>query len=222
MRPFSEIYAMACARHGGEGVVQASLPMLRTRRELAESDNALWLATFARQVFCAGFSWKVVEKKWEGFEKAFWGFVPSRVAMMSPDEFEELTLDARIIRHRTKIMSVRDNASFVLDCSKEYGSFGQMVSAWPSERYVDLLILLKKLGSRLGGNTGAYALRREGVDGFILTRDVSRRLVAEGVVTKQPTSKRDLNATQEAFNIWAEESGWGLASLSRILAMSVD
>jgi len=84
-----------------------------------------------------------------------------------------------------------------------------------------LLDLMKKQGSRLGGNTGQYALRFIGKDGFILSADVTNALMREGVVAKIPSSKKDMAAVQGAFNQWHEETGRPYSHLSRILAMSV-
>jgi 3-methyladenine DNA glycosylase Tag len=81
--------------------------------------------------------------------------------------------------------------------------------------------MMKKRGARLGGATGQYFLRFMGVDSFILSRDVTARLIAEGVIDKSPTSKRAMTAVQAAFNQWQEQSGRSLTEISRILAMSV-
>ncbi|MEE2776383.1 MAG: hypothetical protein VYE73_06420 [Acidobacteriota bacterium] len=54
----------------------------------------------------------------------------------------------------------------------------------------------------------------------MLSRDVVGYLVGQGVVEKKPTGKRDLQAVQETFNGWAQQSGWPLAEISRIVAMS--
>lgn len=60
-----------------------------------------------------------------------------------------------------------------------------------------------------------------GRDCFILSLDVVARLVAEGVVDKTPTSKRDLAAAQDAFNVWSMQSGRCLTQISQTLAFSV-
>ncbi len=100
------------------------------------------LAEMTRRVFSAGFAWSVIEAKWPGFEAAFLGFEPSRLAF-EPDEFwHRLTMDARIVRNGAKIMSVRDNARFVLDVAKEHGSFGAFLAGWPPSDEVGLLELL--------------------------------------------------------------------------------
>ena len=84
-----------------------------------------------------------------------------------------------------------------------------------------MLELLKKRGSRLGGNTGAYALRFLKIDGFIPSRDVVARLIAEGVIDKTPTSKSAMRKVQDAFDTWRAESGKSLIEISRVLALSI-
>lgn len=84
-----------------------------------------------------------------------------------------------------------------------------------------LLKFMRKQGSRLGGNTGRYFLRRMGVDSFLLSYDVVARLVLEDIVDKTPTSQKDMVAVQNAFNIWREQSGRTLTEVSRVLAYSV-
>jgi hypothetical protein len=73
----------------------------------------------------------------------------------------------------------------------------------------------------LGGQTGRYCLRFLGYDTPILSRDVVGALIQAGVVDKDPTSKKDLLATQEAFNTWTEQSERSMVEVSRILALSM-
>ena len=55
----------------------------------------------------------------------------------------------------------------------------------------------------------------------MLTDDLVAALKAQGIVDKKPTSKRDLAATQEAFNQWHDDSGMPYSHLSRLLAHTV-
>jgi len=171
-------------------------------------------------VFQAGFNWKVIEAKWDGFEAAFDGFDIGRCALMDDEKFDALLQDARIVRNGTKIATVRDNAAFLLELRDEGGA-GQVLGGWPSSDYVGLLDLLKRRGSRLGGTTAQYAMRFAGRDSFILSRDVIARLIAEGVVDKAPASKKAMAQVQAAFNTWMEQSGRSLSEISRVLAMSL-
>lgn len=105
---------------------------------------------------------------------------------------------------------------------QEKGDFGAFIADWPTSDFAGLMLWMKKNGSRLGGSVGAYALRRLGVDSFILSRDVTARLVAEGVVDKAPTSQKAMSQVQAAFNTWTEQSGRSLTEVSRVLAYSID
>jgi 3-methyladenine DNA glycosylase Tag len=222
MRSFDEIFAIAAERKGGTDAVEAQLPRLPRPDELAAIGDDRVLAGMTRAIFQAGFSWKVIDAKWPGFEEAFEGFVPVRWKFMSDDDLDDLLKDKRIVRNGAKITTVRDNAILICDLEDEYGSAAKCIADWPMEDFVGLLEMLKKRGSRLGGNTGPYFLRFLGKDGWVLGRDGVAALIREGVVDKEPTGKGAMRAVQEAFNIWAAESSRPFAHISRVLAMSID
>ena len=155
----------------------------------------------------------------DGFETAFDGFDTGRCAFMDDEKFDQLLQDTRIVRNGTKIAAVRDNAAFLLELRGEGGA-GRVLGGWPSSDYIGLLEMLKKRGSRLGGSTAQYAMRFAGRDAFILSRDVTARLIAEGVIDKPATSKTAMKAVQAAFNEWMAQSGRSLSEISRVLAFS--
>ena len=219
---FTPIYDTACKRKGGPQAVEALLARPKSPKSLAAIPDDRWLADMTRSVFQAGFSWKVIERKWDGFEAAFEEFNPTRWAFMSDEDLDGLLRDTRIVRNAAKIISVRDNAIFLEDLAEKYGSAGAFFAASPPEDYANLLLLLKKQASRLGGTSGQYFLRRAGVDGYILSRDVIAALVAAGIVDKAPSSQKAMAVVQNAFNIWMTETGRSLTELSRILALSTD
>lgn len=221
MIKLASLYQHAARRKGGETKLAALLPEPLSNDELATIPDDRWLAMMSKCIFKAGFNWKVVEKKWPGFEDAFAGFNPIRWKFMSDSDFETLLQDTRIIRHARKILSVRDNATFLCDLAEEHGSAANFFANWPDNNYVGLLTLLKKRGNRLGGNTRQYFLRFMGKDSFILSQDVVAALIREGVVTNTPTSQRDLTLVQQAFNQWHEESGRSLTHISKILAFTI-
>ena len=156
-----------------------------------------------------------------GFEEAFLGFEPARLAS-EPDEFwHQLTKDARIVRNGAKIMSVRENAHCVIDVAKEHGSFGKFLGEWPPSNEVGLLEVFARRGGRLGGNSGQMLLRFLGYDAFVTSKDVAACLRNAGLdIAESPTSKRDLLKIQEQFNAWAKETGLPYRHLSLICAMS--
>ena len=221
MRTFASLYEQAARRKDGKAGLETMLPMPLSADELATIPDDRWLAMMSKCVFNAGFNWKVVDKKWPGFEAAFAGFYPQRWKFMSDNDFESLLKDTRIIRNATKILSVRDNAAFLCDLAEEHGSAARFFADWPSEDYVGLLILLKKRASRLGGNAAQYCLRFMGKDSFILSQDVVAALKREGIITTEPKSQRDLKRVQQAFNHWREESGRPLTHISKVLAYTI-
>ena len=219
MRHFDDIHAIALERHGASLAEKiGSGP--KSAAQLKKIPEDRWLSIFTKVIFQAGFNWKVIESKWDGFEEAFRGFDVDACAFMAEDWFDELTQDRRIVRYPAKIRSVQDNAQFI-QALRDRGGVSKVIAEWPSDQFHALIALLKKDASRLGGTTGQYALRFMGRDGFILSRDVVARLQAERVIEKAPTSKKALEQVQAAFNTWAEQSGKSLIEISRVLALSI-
>ena len=58
----------------------------------------------------AGLSWWTVLQKRERYRQVFRNFEPDQVAKLKDAELEKLVLDPGIIRHRGKILAVRENA----------------------------------------------------------------------------------------------------------------
>ena len=220
MRGFDQIYQIAADRHGGTEAVEQQLSKPLSAEALAAIPEDRWLSKMTKCIFQAGFSWKVIDAKWDGFEAAFEGFDPGRCAMMDDDWFDQLVQDKRIVRNAKKIITVRDNAAFLLEL-RDQGGAGHVFGGWPTSDFVGLLELLKKRGSHLGGNAGQLSMRFMGCDSFMLSRDVTARLVAEGVIDKPATSKTALRAVQAAFNEWVAQSGRSMTEVSKVLALSV-
>lgn len=154
MRHLEEIIAIAANRKGGIDELE---DILATSRSLAPAEIAAVpddriLAAMTRLVFQAGFSWKVIDAKWNGFETAFDGFDPARCASMSEPRFDALLKDASIIRNGAKIRSVVVNARFILDLAAAHGSAARFFADWPDADYVGLLDVLKKRAVRLAEN----------------------------------------------------------------------
>jgi 3-methyladenine DNA glycosylase Tag len=223
MESFAAIYAIAAARKGGPEALEALIAEHRpkSRAEIAATPDDRILAMMTRRVFQAGFSWKVIENKWPGFEAAFNGFDPPTCAAMSEETFDALLKDVRIVRNAQKILSVQANARFLRDLAAEHGSAAGAFADWSDDDYAGLLEALKTRASRLGGESAMRFLRDLGKPGFITSRDVTAALIRDGVLTRPPSGKRDLQAVQTAFNAWAAESGRDLTAISRVLSMSV-
>jgi len=222
MKHFDDIYAVALNRKGGEKELAKLLGKPKRPSTLRKIPDHRWLSAMTKSVFRAGFVWRVVEHKWADFERAFNGFDVQAVAYMSDEAIDALLEDPSVIRHRRKLFATRENASFLMELAAEHGSAARFIADFPSHSYVDLLDVLKKQASRMGGTSAQYCLREMGKDSFILSRDVTAALIREKIVDRATSSKRDRRAIQDAFNIWCEQSGRSLTEVSRVLAMSIE
>lgn len=222
MQDFQWMLEYGINRFGSLRALEARLPIPATAAQLTAVSDDRYLSLMALRVFRAGLRHSVVDAKWPNFEEVFWGFDPEKVVLMSAEHIERLMQDTRIIRHLGKLKSVPRNAQMLLDISKEYGSFGAFLAQWPEHDIVGLWRYLAKQGYQLGGLSAPRFLRMAGKDTFVLSTDVIAALVAQDIVTKTPTSQRDLSAVQEAFNIWQAQSGRPLCQLSMLLALTVN
>ena len=222
MQSFEEILDLAAGHHGGREAVFAKASNNHLEPDIRTVPDSRFLAEMARAVFNAGFNWQVIANKWSGFEAAFDGFDPHKVAFYADEDLDRLLSDTHIVRNGPKIRATIDNARFVVDTAKAHGSFGAFLADWPAGDQAGLLAYLGKHGSRLGGATGQYVLRFSGYDAWITSQDVCRALVRAGVLdTPAATSKGALAKVDAAFTALQAESGLPRSVISRILALSV-
>lgn len=222
MKDFLTIYQRAAERKGEEKLTSLISLDIKTPDELKVVTADRHLALITKAIFKAGFVWKVIDNKWPGFEEAFWNFNVTRCAWMNHEDLDALSVDDRIIKNIRKINSVRDNATMILEQDNTQVSFVDMIADWPADDFIGLLDFLHKAGDRLGKLTAQYYLRSLGKDGFVLGKDVVAALIDAAVIDKAPSSKADFRKIQDAFNRWSEESGRGLAEISRVLGFSID
>lgn len=222
MKKFTEIKERAERRKGGQAGLKKLLPAINSAQQLIATPDDRYLAAMTKCINQAGFSWKVIENKWPEFEEAFFGFDLGKLGFLSPEQWEAYTNDRRVVRNWQKIKALKENVYFVQEVSREHNGFGRFLAAWPATDQVGLMGNLNKHGSRLGGASAQWFLRRVGKDCFVLSRDVVTVLKAVGLdIADKPTSKRDLKKVQEQFNAWHEETGLPVSHLSRIAACSV-
>lgn len=222
MRSFDEILELAARHHGSPTNVLELAQNTHGVADLCAISDADYLSEMTKAVFSAGFNWQVIRNKWPGFEAAFHGFEPARVAFFHDEDVDRLLSDKAIVRNGQKITATIENARFVAATAKEHGSFGSFLERWPANDQAGLLAHLGKHGSRLGGATAQYFLRFVGYDAWIVSRDVCTALVREGVLDKPAaTSKTALKKVDAAFTTLHEQSGQPRAVISRVLALSV-
>ena len=220
MKDFKQLYRDAIRKHG-EAELNALLPKVKSARALSAVSDENCLSAMARCIFQAGFVWKVVDAKWPGFEEAFHGFSPERLASLKPGQVDQLKQDERIIRNTQKIKAVLDNARFVSRVSAEHDGFGRFLAQWPDDDLAGLWQSLSREGSRLGGITGPRFLRNVGKDTYIFSPDVVSALIASGVIDRAPTGKAAQAVCHEAFAQWRAQSGRPWCEISMIAACSV-
>ncbi|MGB0506008.1 MAG: DNA-3-methyladenine glycosylase I, partial [Pikeienuella sp.] len=90
MQSFEEIRARAASLKGGDAALDEMLAgtIVKSPEEIAAIPDDRILAEFSKRVFQAGFNWKVIENKWDGFEDAFEGFDVTRNVFMSDDDLD--------------------------------------------------------------------------------------------------------------------------------------
>lgn len=221
MDSFDSIFQCAAERKGGARVLEDMLPEVAGDETLRNTGDDRYLSEMTKCVFRSGFVWQIIQYKWPGFEQAFDRFDVSGCAMLSDEDLERLVQDESIVRNARKIQSVRGNALFIREVRQEHGSFGAFLAAWPRQDFVGLWSELKARGERLGGQTGRFFLRFVGWDTPLLSPDVVRALIGQGVIDKDPTSRKALAAVQDAFNLWQQESGRPFSHISRVLSATL-
>lgn len=112
-----------------------------------------YLEALSKPVFQAGISWRVVDAKWDGIRRAFKDFDPNKVAKFGPDQIDKLLNDDAVIRSRSKIEAVIDNAQTLLELDAEHRGFRRYLKA-----HADTAAVAKDLTRqfRFIGPSGAY------------------------------------------------------------------
>jgi len=222
MADFKPILKRALRRKDGEqGLELWVLEPMPMDTFISQPDHR-FLSMMTKVIFQAGFVWRVIENKWPDFETVFLGFDTEKMMLLSPEQWEKIGTDKRIVRNMQKIISVPQNATYIDDQSREYGSYAAFLQQWPQEDLIGLYQHLKQAGCRLGGMSGPRILRQMGLDTFMLSTDVVMCLQDAGLdIADQPSNKRDLAKVQDCFNSWRQQTGFSFTRLSRICASSI-
>ena len=222
MKSFQPIYESACNHVGSEKTLNKRLSKPKTSDEILPTPDDRWLSEITKCVFQAGFSWSLIENKWDRFEEVFEGFNISRWLFMSDDDIDDFLKTEGIVKNPAKIRSIGENAKMLCDLRDEHTSVGAYFSGWKAADYTANIQSLQKQGSRLGGKTAQVFLRRMGIDTPVFTKDVLKALARTGMSGKHPTSNKAWQDTQVVFDMWHKETGYSLTELSQILALSVE
>ena len=218
---YDEIFEHAVRKFDSIEVLESVMPVVLTKEQLESQSDAFYLSVMSRRIFQAGMRHSVINSKWAYFEEVFWGFNPKKIIYIDEAFMERAMQDKGLIRHWGKLQTIPINALEMIELSKEYGSFGALIANWDQD-ITALWALLSKRFKRMGGKSSPYFLRMVGLDTFILTNDVVRRLVTLNIIDKNPTSKKDILTVTNTFNELREVSGRPLSHLSKLLALSLD
>ena len=80
--------------------------------------------------FQAGLSWLTILRKRDAFREVFAGFEIDRVARFTQEDVTRLLSDARIVRHRGKILSAINNAQRARELQQAFGTLSSYVWGW--------------------------------------------------------------------------------------------
>ncbi|GAC16696.1 DNA-3-methyladenine glycosylase I [Aliiglaciecola lipolytica] len=221
LETFEHLFQRASERKGGPEKLAQLMSKPLSPKKIESIGDDRFLAEFTKKVFQSGFVWRVVVDKWPDFERVFFNFEIDKVVLMPDEMLEKKAQDSSIIRNYNKVKTIRENAMMIQAVRQQHPSFAKFVADWPGHDIIGLWAYLKKHGARLGGNTGAYALRALGKDTFILSQDVVGYFTQRNIISGSATSKRSLNAIQDAFNQLHQQSNRSLQEISQIISYSV-
>ena len=136
--------------------------MYRGRRP---PDDDAYFENMTRVIFLAGLSWKMIDRKWPNFQRAFKNFSIDEVAEFGDNDLDRLMSDSGIVRNRAKIMATVNNAKQFQKTTEQHGSFQSYLDKLDKSNNYALDV--KELGnrfSRLGPSSTRLFLYSVGED----------------------------------------------------------
>ena len=92
-----------------------------------EHDDQKLFAKLCLDLMQAGLMWRTILYKQENFERAFDNFDIETVANYDEAKYEDLMLNAGIVRNRLKIRAIINNAARIIAVQQEFGSFNAYI-----------------------------------------------------------------------------------------------
>jgi DNA-3-methyladenine glycosylase I len=115
-----------------------------------EDDNELF-GRLILEINQAGLSWNTILLKQNNFRLAFDNFSIEKIADYDDQKFQELMMNAGIIRNRLKINSVIHNAKVLIEIKEHFGTFKQWLDANHPKSKEEWTKLFKKTFKFVGG-----------------------------------------------------------------------
>lgn len=128
------------------------------------NDDA-YFENMVRVIFQAGLGWKMIDKKWPNFKKAFDNFSVDKVSRFNDSHVERLLKNEGIVRNRVKIAATIKNATEFKRVKEQFGSFESYLdSLEKSNNYASVIKDLGKRFQRLGPSSARIFLYTVGED----------------------------------------------------------
>lgn len=119
------------------------------------NDEKGYFEILSKAVFNAGFSYQVVNRKWEGIMEIFHEFDPTIISDWTVDEIADALESPKIIRNSNKVKAIVSNAKIILELLEKFGSFENYLKSFRDKTYEEKQKILAKQFKWLGP-TGAH------------------------------------------------------------------
>ena len=134
-------------------------------REKRPPNDDKYFENMTRVIFQAGLGWKMIDKKWPNFKKAFASFSVDKVAQFGDVDLKRLLRDEGIVRNQVKIDATIQNAKEFKKIRKQHGPFqAYLDSLDKSNNYALVIKELGKRFKRLGPSSARIFLYSVGED----------------------------------------------------------
>lgn len=118
-------------------------------------DDKGFFEILSKAVFNAGFSYQVVNSKWNDIRDVFHDFDPEILSNWTIDEISFALESPKIIRNSRKVNAITSNSKIFLDIIKKFGSFENYLKSFRNKPYEEKQEILSKKFKWLGP-TGAH------------------------------------------------------------------
>lgn len=88
------------------------------------------------EIFQAGLSWEIVLNKRAFFKKAFDGYDFDKISNYDDHKIMELCQNSNIVRNKSKILAIVNNASVFQNIIEEYGSFANYIWSFTNHEII--------------------------------------------------------------------------------------
>lgn len=118
-------------------------------------DEKGYFEILSKAVFNAGFSYQVVNTKWEGIKEVFNEFDPEIISNWTIDEVSDALESPKIIRNSKKVKAIVTNAKAFLELVGIHHSFEKYLRSFRKKPYEEKQQIIAKQFKWLGP-TGAH------------------------------------------------------------------